>query len=96
MTDNEVSHPHVDLPGPAAEAPGAGGELSAITWRVVAWYAVIGSTWIVLSDLAVGAARGDDASEQVADIGKGLLFVVVTALVLWVLLRRFTVSFDRQ
>ena len=96
MTDNEASDPHGDLPGLQAEPPGAGGELSAITRRVVTCYVAAGSTWIVLSDLVVGSFRGEDASDKAADIVKGLVFVAVTALVLWIVLRRLTTSYDRH
>jgi PAS domain S-box-containing protein/diguanylate cyclase (GGDEF)-like protein len=96
MTDNEASEADSHIAGPTAERPDARGELSAITRRVVGWYVAAGSSWIVLSDLAVGSVRGEDAADQAPDIGKGLVFVAVTALVLWVVLRRLTTSYDRH
>ncbi len=78
-----------------APAPPPDGALSAITGRVVVWYALLASVWIVVSDLVFGSARGEAAGARLADIGKGLLFVAVSAALLWAVLGRLTRSFDR-
>ncbi|HEX4903117.1 MAG TPA: EAL domain-containing protein [Acidimicrobiales bacterium] len=68
--------------------------LASIASRVVRAYAVAAASWIVVSDVVVGVWTGDGASG--AGIAKGLLFVAVTAAVLWVVLRRLTAKFDRM
>lgn len=97
MTENERERDLRDvLSGPVATASSAGGELSAITHRVVLGYAVAASSWIVVSDLAVGAYRGDPVGDRVGDLVKGIAFVAVTAVALWAVLRRVTRSYDRH
>ena len=80
--------------GPPASAPS--GELSGICRRVVLWYAAAAATWIVASDLAVSIVRNEDVEQQAVDVVKGLVFVLVTATVLWVVLRRLTRSYDEH
>ncbi|HAS13468.1 MAG TPA: hypothetical protein DCS55_23655 [Acidimicrobiaceae bacterium] len=78
--------------GPPASAPS--GELTGICRRVVLWYAAAAATWIVASDLVVSMVRDEDVEQQAVDVVKGLVFVLVTATVLWVVLRRLTRSYD--
>ncbi|MCO8128125.1 EAL domain-containing protein [Acidimicrobiia bacterium EGI L10123] len=80
--------------GPPASAPS--GELAGICRRVVLWYAAVAATWIVASDLAVSMVRNEDVEQQALDVVKGLVFVLVTAAVLWVVLRRLTRSYDKH
>lgn len=95
MSDNQRAADADRIPaGPAASVPSASRELS-ICRRVVFWYAVAATVWIVASDLAVGAARGETAA-QLADVGKGLVFVAVTATILWLVLDRLTRSYDQH
>jgi PAS domain S-box-containing protein/diguanylate cyclase (GGDEF)-like protein len=97
MSDNERMPDIQPIPtGPPASAPSACGELSDICRRVVLWYAVAAAAWIVISDLVVGAARGEAPGDQLADVGKGLVFVAATAVILWVVLRRLTRSYDEH
>lgn len=55
--------------------------------RLALWYAIAGSVWIVWSDTRLGAFDSW-ASARTVSLGKGLGFVVVTAGVLYLLLRR--------
>lgn len=97
MSDNERPPGSGNVPeGPAPPGPDASGELSAICRRVVAWYAGVAALWVVLSDLTVGAVRSDPIGEQAVDMAKGLLFVLVSTAVLWLVLRQLTSSYDRH
>ncbi len=60
------------------------------------WYAAVAATWIAASDRAVSAVRDEDFEQQTLDVVKGLGFVLVTAAVLWVVLRRLTRSYDEH
>lgn len=55
--------------------------------KLALWYAIAGSAWIVWSDTQLGAFDSW-ASARLVSLGKGLGFVVVTAVVLYLLLRR--------
>ncbi|WP_239491264.1 PAS domain-containing sensor histidine kinase [Luteitalea sp. TBR-22] len=55
--------------------------------RVVGAYAIFASLWILLSDRALGALFPDHASYAVYGTLKGVVFVAVTAALLWGLLR---------
>jgi PAS domain S-box-containing protein/diguanylate cyclase (GGDEF)-like protein len=94
MTDNDG--PAKTETGPALMADEPDGALSAITGRVVLWYALLATVWIVASDLVFGASQGESPSEQVGDVAKGLVFVGVSASILWGVLQRLTRSFDER
>ena len=96
MTDIDGSGTGVGLPSPALEDPGADEKLASITRRVVGSYVGVASAWIVLSDLAIGAAIDQDVGEVVADLAKGLLFVAVSGTILWIVLTRLTSAYDRR
>lgn len=68
-------------PAPAARAP-------ADVLRVVLAYAVFASLWILLSDTVVGWLFSDPAQIVRVSTIKGWLFVVVTTLLLYGLIRR--------
>lgn len=55
--------------------------------KLALWYVIAGSVWIVWSDTRLGAFDSW-ASARAVSLGKGLGFVVVTAVVLYLLLRR--------
>ncbi len=95
MTEDDRSQ-RSDLSGPVVLRPDADGRLSAITRRVVAWYSVVASAWIVGSDLVAGSMNGQAAGDRTADIAKGLLFVAVSAGALWLVLRHLLGSYDRH
>lgn len=59
--------------------------------RLAVWYAIAGSVWIVWSDTRLGAFDSW-ASARTVSLGKGLGFVVVTAVVLYLLLRRRSIE----
>lgn len=83
-------------PSTAHAQPGA--ELGRLTGRVVGWYALGATAWIVASDLALWWLRDPDGDlgEQAFSIGKGLVFVLVTSTVLFAVLRHLTGAFDRM
>ena len=56
--------------------------------RVALLYAVIGGAWILFSDRALEGLAGDPRLIVLISVFKGLGFVAVTALALWLLLRR--------
>jgi diguanylate cyclase (GGDEF)-like protein/PAS domain S-box-containing protein len=58
------------------------------TLRLVSIYAVFSCLWILLSDKAVELLIGDTATMTVVSTLKGWLFVAVTSLLLYVLVRR--------
>jgi len=60
-----------------------------MAFRTVGWYVVAGALWIGLSDLVAAqvAARSPDTLHAVQSL-KGVAYVVVTATMLWFLLRR--------
>ena len=55
--------------------------------RIVALYAVFGSAWILFSDHAVEALFTDPSIKGLVNIAKGWLFIGVTALLLYALMR---------
>lgn len=56
--------------------------------KVVLLYAVFASLWILFSDKAVEQLFSDHTHHTLAQTFKGLLFVAVTSLLLWGLIRR--------
>jgi two-component system sensor histidine kinase/response regulator len=74
---------------PGSESAGASGTRRGGFIKIVLIYATFASLWIVLSDHFIG--RLFDSLPQLAFFGtlKGLLFVGITSLVLFVLLQRF-------
>ena len=61
---------------------------SAGVLRIVLLYAVFASLWILFSDKAVEQLLSEPAHQTLAQTFKGLLFVAVTALLLYGLIRR--------
>ncbi len=70
------------LPATAGKTQASAGVL-----RVVVLYAVFASLWIILSDRTVEWIFADPAYHRMAHTLKGLLFVAVTGLLLYVLIR---------
>ena len=68
-----------------------GGRLRLLAWRpwtVVAVYVAAASLWILVSDRIVRVSVGRPGLAETFDSIKGLVFVVVTGLALYLLLRR--------
>ncbi len=80
MTANKGSG---QQPAPQDDADAGGGAL-----RVVLVYALFASLWILLSDKAVAALFSDPATITRISMIKGWLFVAVTSLLLYGLIRR--------
>lgn len=57
-------------------------------------YAFVGGLWVVVSDLALNAMASDDASAWVQTV-KGLAFVLVSALLVYLFVRRFGGRLER-
>ena len=55
--------------------------------RIVLVYAVVGATWILFSDRALGLLVRDPVQRDALASGKGVAYVVVTALLLFFLIR---------
>jgi signal transduction histidine kinase len=69
------------IPGDDARAPyGAA--------RIVAVYAALGIVWILVSDLALAAFVESRSALAAVQSVKGFAYVIVTAILLWVLVRR--------
>lgn len=81
-----------ELLGASAPEP-SGHSLPA---RVACTYALLASAWIVVSDLTLQGIGNDLGRDTAADIAKGLVFVVVTSLVLWWVLHRLTRTHDQE
>lgn len=73
---------------PETQAAGRAGNGTVLT--VVLAYATFAGLWILLSDKTVEWLFGDPASIALASTVKGWLFVIVTSLLLYGLLRRVT------
>jgi PAS domain S-box-containing protein len=72
---------------PKASATGTAGAL-----RVVFLYAGFSGLWILLSDRAVAALFRDPATMTLVSIAKGWVFVTVTAMMLFVMVKRLVGS----
>jgi len=57
-------------------------------WTVVLIYAAVASLWILLSDRLLGWLLPDPAQMLLASTFKGWLFVLLTSMLLFVLMRR--------
>jgi len=86
---------HLADVAPGARAPLPSDVLEALPGRIVNIYIAIGTTWIIASDLAMGALRDEAFADRVPDMVKGLLFVLGTSLVLFAVARRVARRFDR-
>jgi PAS domain S-box-containing protein len=75
--------PHPNRLHPEASATGTAGAL-----RVVFLYAGFSGLWILLSDRAVEALIRDPATMTLVSIAKGWVFVTVTAILLFVMVKR--------
>lgn len=74
----------------APPSPTASGAWTA-GWRVALIYVAVGGTYIVLSDRIVGWVAGDSAARmQFLQTTKGAGFILITALMLLLLVARFT------
>lgn len=63
-------------------------------FAIVVSYALFAGLWILLSDWAMGMLFSDPAALVRASMAKGWLFVAVTSLLLYVLVRRFVGRLD--
>lgn len=79
------AHPPAERSDKAADAAA---RVRVDVLRVVLAYAVFASLWILLSDTVVGWLVSDPARIVLVSTIKGWLFVVVTSLLLYVLIRR--------
>ena len=66
-----------------------GGGIAGSEFRIVLIYALFASLWILFSDSAVGWLFADPRQIVLASTLKGWLFVAVTSLLLFVLIKRF-------
>jgi PAS domain S-box-containing protein len=75
---------------PTAPSPAAGERLqpSSSALRIVLLYALFSALWIVFSDRAVSLLFSDPMQIAIASTLKGWLFVLVTSLCLYALIRR--------
>lgn len=67
-----------------------------LPWRVVTVYAVAAALWIAFSDAALTQLVGDPALRSQLGLFKGFAFVSVTALFLYLLLRRSREVIDQS
>lgn len=65
-------------------------------WTVAAGYAVVAGVWILTSGLVLDGVVGRDGElRSVLEQVKGFAFVAVTAVILWLVMRRFASSLER-
>jgi PAS domain S-box-containing protein len=64
--------------------------------RIVAAYGIFGSLWIYLSDSALGLLVHDPHTMTVIATYKGLMFIVLTSLLLYVLISRYVDSIQEK
>jgi len=69
------------------------GELTP--FRIMLIYAIFGSIWILLSDTLVAEMTTDASVMTIISIAKGWVYVLVTSLLLYWLIRRFSISRDK-
>ncbi|MFL5301637.1 MAG: sensor histidine kinase [Anaeromyxobacteraceae bacterium] len=74
--------------GGAEAGDGARRRAGLSPFRIVALYAGFGAAWILLSDRLLGLLVSDGPRRQELQTVKGALYVIVTALLLYVLIRR--------
>jgi len=67
-----------------------------ISFKIVAWYAIAGILWILFSDTLVEALVKDQATVTEISIVKGWLFVLVTAFLLLLLIKRYVAMIRRN
>ncbi|EME68865.1 Signal transduction histidine kinase [Paramagnetospirillum caucaseum] len=68
-----------------------------VSWRITGIYAAVGLSWIFLSSLAVWMNVPEPPGmASLLEVAKGCAFVLVTALMLLVLLRRWEKELDRR
>ncbi|BAE50809.1 sensor histidine kinase [Paramagnetospirillum magneticum] len=68
-----------------------------VSWRITGIYAAVGLGWIFLSSLAVWIGVGEPPGiASLLELGKGCVFILVTALMLLVLLRRWETELNRR
>ncbi|MCM2327101.1 MAG: PAS domain S-box protein, partial [Lysobacter sp.] len=82
-----MAMPDADGPDAPAKKGGAPGMHAGVA-GVVAFYAAVAGAWILLSDRMVASLVGSHDAHWLAQTLKGLAFVGVTSLLLWVLVRR--------
>ena len=75
-------------PAVTAQSAGSAMQATASTLRLVVAYAVFAGLWILLSDKAVAWLFSDPAEIVFASTLKGWLFVAITSLLLYGLVRR--------
>ncbi len=56
--------------------------------RIAVLYGLVGGVWIIASDLILNHIAISRLEDDIGDVFKGLLFVLITALVLWRLLEK--------
>ena len=78
----------VATPDPRRPAPGPDGPSSAAISSIVLAYAAVASLWITLSDRALAWLSNDPARTALVSTLKGSLFVAVTSVLLYGLMRR--------
>ncbi|KIL98501.1 Phytochrome two-component sensor histidine kinase Cyanobacterial phytochrome B [Paramagnetospirillum magnetotacticum MS-1] len=68
-----------------------------VAWRITGIYAAVGLSWIFLSSLAVWISVGEPPGlASLLELAKGCAFILVTAVMLLVLLRRWEGELNRR
>ncbi|HLN23328.1 MAG TPA: PAS domain-containing sensor histidine kinase, partial [Patescibacteria group bacterium] len=71
--------------------------MSSVALRISRLYACFGCAWIILSSLAVWVSLGRPSNGvSYAEMGKGLAFILVSATLLFALLRRWENELARR
>ncbi len=64
-------------------------------FRISSIYFLTGFLWILISDILVNINYGDNFAEFFIETGKGILFLVVTSVLLYYLLKRYFTSLQK-
>ena len=70
--------------------------LRTLPSRAVGWYLLIGTVWIVASDLLVAVFGSSTWQQRIGEMAKGLAFIFVTSALLWFILRRLSRAHDER
>ena len=65
-------------------------------WTIAVFYGALGALWIGISDLLVEAIDPSPRIRFLIDVSKGWLYVAITALVIYLLIRRLVRSLERS
>ncbi len=64
--------------------------------RISLYYLLFSSVWVIITDFLNVSFQNDDVNEYLMEVGKGLLFVIVTAIILYAFLKKYFNGFQNK